>query len=193
MVILQGLKESYESYHGVTYSEKALKAAVELSNRYIQDRFLPDKAIDLMDEAGSKLNLTIEDGQVENMKERLAQIYKEKEKALKEEAYEKAAVLRDEEEKLEKSLQAGENAVKPTVNVEDIQNIIEQKTGIPVGKLQEDEQERMVNLQEELMKKVIGQEEAVKKVSKAVRRSRAGLKSKNVQPDLSFCWSNRCR
>lgn len=107
LVILRGLKESYESYHGVTYSEEALKAAVELSNRYIQDRFLPDKAIDLMDEAGSKLNLTIEDGQVENMKERLAQIYKEKEMALKEEAYEKAAVLRDEEEKLEKSLQAG--------------------------------------------------------------------------------------
>ncbi len=131
-----------------------------------------------MDEAGSKLNLTIEDGQVENMKERLAQIYKEKEMALKEEAYEKAAVLRDEEEKLEKSLQAGEDAIKPTVTIEDIQNIIEQKTGIPVGKLQEDEQERMIHLQAELMKKVIGQEEAVKKVSKAVRRSRAGLKSK---------------
>lgn len=83
-------------------------------------------------------------------------------------------------------MQAGENAIKPTVTVEDIQNIIEQKTGIPVGKLQEDEQERMVHLQEELMKKVIGQEEAVKKVSKAVRRSRAGLKSKNVLPVLSF-------
>lgn len=187
LVILQGLKDSYESYHGVTYSEEALKAAVELSNRYIQDRFLPDKAIDLMDEAGSKLNLTIEDGQVENMKERLAQIYKEKEMALKEEAYEKAAVLRDEEERLEKSLQAGENTIKPTVSVEDIQKIIEQKTGIPVGKLQEDEQGRMVHLQDELMKKVIGQEEAVKKVSKAVRRSRAGLKSKN-RPTGSFLF-----
>ncbi|MES1040107.1 ATP-dependent Clp protease ATP-binding subunit [Peribacillus simplex] len=187
LVILRGLKDSYESYHGVTYSEEALKAAVELSNRYIQDRFLPDKAIDLMDEAGSKLNLTIEDGQVENMKERLAEIYKEKEMALKEEAYEKAAVLRDEEEKLEKSLRAGEDAIKPTVTIEDIQNIIEQKTGIPVGKLQEDEQERMVHLQAELMKKVIGQEEAVKKVSKAVRRSRAGLKSKN-RPTGSFLF-----
>ena len=187
LVILHGLKDSYESYHGVTYSEEALKAAVELSNRYIQDRFLPDKAIDLMDEAGSKLNLNIEDGQVENMKERLVQIYKEKEMALKEEAYEKAALLRDEEEKLEKSLQAGEDAIKPTVTLEDIQNIIEQKTGIPVGKLQEDEQERMVHLQEELMKKVIGQQEAVKKVSKAVRRSRAGLKSKN-RPTGSFLF-----
>ncbi|TVX83848.1 ATP-dependent Clp protease ATP-binding subunit [Peribacillus simplex] len=187
LVILQGLKESYEAYHGVTYSEEALKAAVELSNRYIQDRFLPDKAIDLMDEAGSKLNLTIEDGQEEDMKERLAQIYKEKELALKEEAYEKAAVLRDEEEKLEKSLQSGENSVKPIVTVEDIQVIIEQKTGIPVGKLQEDEQERMIHLQAELMKKVIGQEEAVKKVAKAVRRSRAGLKSKN-RPTGSFLF-----
>ncbi|CAH0154191.1 ATP-dependent Clp protease ATP-binding subunit ClpE [Peribacillus sp. Bi96] len=187
LVILQGLKESYEAYHGVSYSEEALKAAVELSNRYIQDRFLPDKAIDLMDEAGSKLNLTIEDGQEEDMKERLAQIYKEKELALKEEAYEKAAVLRDEEEKLEKSLQAGENSVKPIVTVEDIQVIIEQKTGIPVGKLQEDEQERMIHLQAELMKKVIGQKEAVKKVAKAVRRSRAGLKSKK-RPTGSFLF-----
>ncbi|MGE7760204.1 ATP-dependent Clp protease ATP-binding subunit [Peribacillus sp. NPDC097895] len=187
LVILQGLKESYEAYHGVTYSEEALKAAVELSNRYIQDRFLPDKAIDLMDESGSKLNLTIEDGQEEDMKERLAQIYKEKERALKEEAYEKAAVLRDEEVKLEKSLQAGENSVKPIVTVEDIQVIIEQKTGIPVGKLQEDEQERMIHLQAELMKKIIGQEEAVKKVAKAVRRSRAGLKSKN-RPTGSFLF-----
>jgi ATP-dependent Clp protease ATP-binding subunit ClpE len=140
-----------------------------------------------MDEAGSKLNLTIEDGQEEVMKERLANIYKEKEQALNEEDYEKAAVLRDEEEKLEKSLQAGVNSVKPNVTVEDIQKIIEQKTGIPVGKLQEDEQERMLHLQDELMKKVIGQEEAVRKVAKAVRRSRAGLKSKN-RPTGSFLF-----
>lgn len=131
--------------------------------------------------------MTIEDGQEEAMKERLANIYKEKEQALNEEDYEKAAVLRDEEEKLEKSLQAGVNSVKPNVTVEDIQKIIEQKTGIPVGKLQEDEQERMLHLQDELMKKVIGQEEAVRKVAKAVRRSRAGLKSKN-RPTGSFLF-----
>lgn len=187
LVILKGLKESYEAYHGVTYSEESLKAAVELSNRYIQDRFLPDKAIDLMDEAGSKLNLTIEDGQEEDLKERLAQIYKEKERALKEEAYEKAATLRDEEEKLETLLQSGSNSVKPIVTIENIQSIIEQKTGIPVGKLQEDEQEKMVHLQAQLMNKVIGQEEAVRKVAKAVRRSRAGLKSKN-RPTGSFLF-----
>lgn len=187
LIILQGLKESYETFHGVTYSDVALKAAVELSHRYIQDRFLPDKAIDLMDEAGSKLNLTIEDAQEHVIKERLAQIYKEKEKALKEEAYETAAELRDEEEKLEKSLQSGVNVVKPNVSIEDIHRIIEQKTGIPVGKLQENEQEKMIHLQKDLMKKVIGQEEAVKKVAKAVRRSRAGLKSKN-RPTGSFLF-----
>lgn len=186
--ILKGLKERYESYHAVKYSEEALIAAVELSHRYIQDRFLPDKAIDLMDEAGSKLNLTIETVGEDSIKERLAQIYKDKERALKEEAYEKAAQLRDEEEKLEKMLKQGESsAEKPVVTVEHIQKIIEQKTGIPVGKLQEDEAVRMNKLQEELSKKVIGQKEAVQKVAKAIRRSRAGLKAKN-RPIGSFLF-----
>ncbi|WP_409302596.1 AAA family ATPase [Peribacillus sp. SCS-155] len=185
--ILHGLKERYESFHEVHYSDEALEAAVELSHRYIQDRFLPDKAIDLMDEAGSKLNLTIEGGQEESINERLAQIHKEKEEALKQEAYETAAKLRDEEEKLEKMLKSDSVSGKPTVSVEHIQEIIEQKTGIPVGKLQEDEQARMLHLQEELSKKVIGQEEAVRKVAKAIRRSRAGLKSK-TRPIGSFLF-----
>ena len=187
VAILQGLQEHYEKFHGVTYSSEAIQAAVDLSHRYIQDRFLPDKAIDLIDEAGSKLNLMIDAVEEESAKARLTQIYKEKEQALKEEAYEKAAKLRDEEEKLEKMLQAGTQTEKPTVMVEDIQKIIEQKTGIPVGKLQENEQEKMLHLQEELSKKVIGQAEAVKKVAKAVRRSRAGLKSKN-RPIGSFLF-----
>ncbi|MEK3797233.1 ATP-dependent Clp protease ATP-binding subunit [Peribacillus sp. FSL H8-0477] len=187
LTILEGLKPHYEAYHSVTYSDDVLKAAVELSHRYIQDRHLPDKAIDLLDEAGAKLNLTIETGQEEDVKNRLTEIYKEKERALKEENYEQAAVLRDEEEKLENILKDGTQAATPSVSVSDIQKIIEQKTGIPVGKLQEDEQKRMVHLQEELMKKVIGQEEAVKKVAKAVRRSRAGLKSKN-RPIGSFLF-----
>ncbi|PLR85142.1 ATP-dependent Clp protease ATP-binding subunit [Bacillus canaveralius] len=187
LAILHGLKESYETYHEVTYSDEALKAAVELSHRYIQDRFLPDKAIDLMDEAGSKLNLTIEGGNEDHVRERLAQIHQEKEEALNEEAYEKAAALRDEEANLEKLLQTGLNTERLIVSVEDIQSIIEEKTGIPVGKLQEDEQIRMVHLQEGISKKVIGQEEAVKKVSKAIRRSRAGLKSKN-RPIGSFLF-----
>ena len=133
------------------------------------------------------MNLSIEAVEEENAKARLAQIYKEKEQALKEEAYEKAATLRDEEEKLEKMLQNGGNAEKPMVTVEEIQKIIEQKTGIPVGKLQENEQEKMFHLQGALAKKVIGQAEAVKKVAKAVRRSRAGLKSKN-RPIGSFLF-----
>ncbi|MBM7691224.1 ATP-dependent Clp protease ATP-binding subunit ClpE [Peribacillus deserti] len=185
--ILEGLKERYESYHQVSYSNQALTAAVELSHRYIQDRFLPDKAIDLVDEAGSKLNLTIDGGQEVDIKERLAQIHNDKEKALKEEAYETAAKLRDEEEELENMLKNGGAASKLEVTVEHIQALIEQKTGIPVGKLQEDEQVRMNRLQEELSKKVIGQEEAVKKVAKAIRRSRAGLKSK-TRPIGSFLF-----
>ncbi|MFJ5624069.1 ATP-dependent Clp protease ATP-binding subunit [Peribacillus loiseleuriae] len=186
VTILQGLKSNYENYHEVEYSEAALKAAVTLSHRYIQDRFLPDKAIDLMDEAGSKLNLKIEARDQENIQARLAQIFQEKEQALKEENYEDAAKLRDEGEKLGKLLQK-ENPERPIVTVEDIQAIIEQKTGIPVGKLQEDEQQKMLHLQEELAKKVIGQEEAVKKVAKAIRRSRAGLKSK-TRPIGSFLF-----
>jgi ATP-dependent Clp protease ATP-binding subunit ClpE len=187
LAILNGLKERYEKFHEVTYSDEALKAAVELSHRYIQDRFLPDKAIDLMDEAGSKLNLTIESGQEEGINERLAQIHEEKEIALKEEAYETAAKLRDEEEKLEKMLKSDSESGNLTVTVEHIQAIIEQKTGIPVGKLQEDEQAKMLHLQEELSKKVIGQQEAVRKVAKAIRRSRAGLKSK-TRPIGSFLF-----
>ncbi|WP_148629759.1 ATP-dependent Clp protease ATP-binding subunit [Bacillus sp. E214] len=184
--ILKGLRERYESYHSVEFSDEVIEAAVELSHRYIQDRFLPDKAIDLMDEAGSKLNLTIENQGEESVKERLAQIHKEKEQALKTEAYEQAAKLRDEEEKLENMLKTG-TGEKPKVTVEDIQKIIEQKTGIPVGKLQEDEAVRMNKLQEELKNKVIGQDEAVQKVAKAVRRSRAGLKAKN-RPIGSFLF-----
>ena len=186
LCILNGLKERYESYHNVEYKEDALTAAVELSHRYIQDRFLPDKAIDLMDEAGSRLNLTIEGVEEESVQKRLSEIHKEKEAALRNEAYEQAAKLRDEEEKLEKMLQEG-TTEKPVVTVEHIQNIIEEKTGIPVGKLQEDEAKRMNNLEAELKKKVIGQNEAVEKVSKAVRRSRAGLKAKN-RPIGSFLF-----
>ena len=139
-----------------------------------------------MDEAGSRLNLTIEGVEEETAQKRLAEIHKEKEEALRNEAYEQAAKLRDEEEKLEKMLQDG-TGEKPVVTVDHIQSIIEEKTGIPVGKLQEDEAKRMNNLEAELKKKVIGQKEAVEKVAKAVRRSRAGLKAKN-RPIGSFLF-----
>ncbi|MED3655301.1 ATP-dependent Clp protease ATP-binding subunit [Heyndrickxia sporothermodurans] len=186
--ILNGLKEKYENYHQVKYSDEAINACVNLSHRYIQDRYLPDKAIDLMDEAGSKLNLTFGTTDRADIKQRLVEIESEKQKALEKEDYETAAKLRDEEEKLEKTLNANDQTNHSAiVDVSLIQEIIEQKTGIPVGKLQEDEQQKMKNIEENLAKKVIGQEEAVKKIAKAIRRSRAGLKSKN-RPIGSFLF-----
>ncbi|USK35353.1 AAA family ATPase [Bacillus sp. F19] len=179
--ILKGIQDKYEKYHEVTYSEEAIKATVTLSNRYIQDRYLPDKAIDLLDEAGSKKNLQAGSG--EDISEQLAEIARKKAQATKEENYELAAKLRDEELKLEKM----QTPVKAVVDLADIQAIIEKKTGIPVGKLQEDEQAQMKNLEKKLSGKVIGQEEAVKKVAKAIRRSRAGLKSKE-RPIGSFLF-----
>ncbi|MEH7177371.1 ATP-dependent Clp protease ATP-binding subunit [Neobacillus vireti] len=185
--ILTGIKNKYEDYHEVTYSEAAIKACVQLSHRYIQDRFLPDKAIDLLDEAGSKLNLTSDGNSVEQVKNRLKEITIQKDSALKAENYELAAALRDEETELEKSLNESSETNRPVVDISHIQEIIEQKTGIPVGKLQEDEQHKLKHLEENLAKKVIGQKKAVEKVAKAIRRSRAGLKPKN-RPIGSFLF-----
>lgn len=185
--ILEGIKDKYEKYHGVTFSNEAINACVTLSSRYIQDRHLPDKAIDLLDEAGSKANLELDTVNEEDAAERLKAIDAEKTKALHEENYELAAKLRDEEAALEKQLAHETPASSPEIGAEHIQAIIEQKTGIPVGKLQADEQVKMKELEEHLHQRVIGQEKAVKKVAKAVRRSRAGLKSKN-RPVGSFLF-----
>ncbi|ATH95297.1 Clp protease ClpX [Bacillus glycinifermentans] len=185
--ILNGLKEKYEAYHGVSYTDEAVKACVVLSSRYIQDRHLPDKAIDLLDEAGSKANLEIDTVSGEAASKRLKEIEAEKAKALQEEHYELAAKLRDEEEALHNALENQTEEKQATVGAEDIQAIIEQKTGIPVGKLQQDDQKKMKELEANLASRVIGQQEAVKKVAKAVRRSRAGLKSKN-RPVGSFLF-----
>lgn len=185
ITILNGIKDKYEAYHGISYSDDAVKACVELSHRYIQDRHLPDKAIDLLDEAGSKANLLLDTEESTNIPERLKTIAIEKEKALKEENYELAAKLRDEEEALHGSTE--HPSEKPVVDVAAIQAIIGQKTGIPVGKLQGNEQQKMKDLEEKLSKRVIGQKAAVQKVAKAVRRSRAGLKSKE-RPTGSFLF-----
>jgi ATP-dependent Clp protease ATP-binding subunit ClpE len=176
--ILKGLRDKYESYHGVTLSDETLEACVKLSHRYIQDRFLPDKAIDLMDEAGSKMNLRSESKDMSALQKELIEIKAKKEKATMEERYEEAAKLRDKEAEVEKQLQHG-TAQKSIVEPELIQSIIESKTGIPVGKLQSDDRKRMKELETNLSNKVIGQSEAVKKVAKAIRRSRAGLKAKH--------------
>ncbi|MGG3842915.1 AAA family ATPase [Anoxybacillus kestanbolensis] len=185
--ILKGIQPKYEQFHQVKYTDEAIHACVTLSHRYIQDRFLPDKAIDLLDEAGSKVSLQATPTNKEAVEQRLEQIRKEKEKAAQEENYELAAKLRTEELKLEKQLQQNGQAEQPVVDVIHIQQIIEEKTGIPVGKLQADEHAKMKHLEENLAKKVIGQEEAVKKIAKAIRRSRAGLKAKN-RPIGSFLF-----
>ncbi|MEH7380663.1 AAA family ATPase [Bacillus sp. JJ1533] len=185
--ILEGIKGKYEEFHGVKYTDEAIHACVTLSHRYIQDRFLPDKAIDLLDEAGSKMNLVSGGVDPKDVEEELAKIATEKEKAASEENYELAAKLRHQEILLEKQLNNPENKEEHLVDVANIQQIIEKKTGIPVGKLQENEQQKMKYLAENLAKKVIGQEEAVSKVAKAVRRSRAGLKAKN-RPIGSFLF-----
>ncbi|MBO0587961.1 ATP-dependent Clp protease ATP-binding subunit [Sporosarcina sp. E16_8] len=190
--ILNGIKGRYENFHEVRYTDEAVQAFVTLSQRYIQDRFLPDKAIDLMDEVGSRLNLihVTPNSDSESLGVRLGEIIQEKEQAAEMEDYEKAANLRYEEIQLRKQLEEAKQngeAEKIEVSVADIELIVEEKTGIPVTKLQAAEQVKMKGLQENLSKKVIGQEEAVDKVAKAIRRSRAGLKSKD-RPIGSFLF-----
>lgn len=187
LTILNGLKAKYEDFHEVVYSPEALTAAVELSARYIQDRHLPDKAIDLMDEVGSKYNLSIEKLDENTVSERVARLEEEKNYALQMEDYEKAAKVRDEITRLEENKTSNSFSERPVIQASDIQAIIEEKTGIPVGRLQEDEKSKMKNLESNLTGKVIGQEDAVKKVAKAIRRSRVGLKAKN-RPIGSFLF-----
>lgn len=187
LIILNGLKDKYEEFHEVVYSPEALKAAVELSTRYIQDRHLPDKAIDLIDEVGSKYNLAIEKLDENTISERVARLEAEKNQALQMEDYEKAAKVRDEISRLEENKTNNNFSERPVIQASDIQAIIEEKTGIPVGRLQENEQSKMKNLESNLSGKVIGQADAVKKVAKAIRRSRVGLKAKN-RPIGSFLF-----
>ncbi|KGA96689.1 ATP-dependent Clp protease ATP-binding protein [Alkalihalobacillus alcalophilus ATCC 27647 = CGMCC 1.3604] len=185
--ILKGIRSKYEDYHQVAYSDEALAACVNLSARYIQDRFLPDKAIDLLDEAGSKQNLKAGMTSQDDINKRLKEVATKKEQALQQEDYETAAKLRDEEASLEKKLESNHKQNRPTVDVRDIELIIEKKTGIPVGKIQKNETTKMKNLAPRLAEKVIGQVEAVEKVAKAIRRSRAGLKAKH-RPIGSFLF-----
>ncbi|HLR40302.1 MAG TPA: ATP-dependent Clp protease ATP-binding subunit, partial [Virgibacillus sp.] len=186
--ILNGIKDRYENFHEVRYSDETVRAFVTLSQRYIQDRFLPDKAIDLMDEVGSRLNLENAENDTDSIQKRLDQVIQEKQQAAEKEDYEQAANLRYQEIQLQKQLDKANDEEKVIdVAVSDIQLIVEEKTGIPVTKLQTDEQEKMQNIGENLGAKVIGQEEAVDKVAKAIRRSRAGLKS-HYRPIGSFLF-----
>ncbi len=185
ILILQGLRDRYEAHHRVKITDEAIQAAANLSDRYIADRFLPDKAIDLIDEAASKVRLktTITPPNLKDLEDEVLQIQKEKEAAIGNEEFEKAAQLRDKEQQLRSKLEAEKNAwknqqgrVEPMVTEEDIAEVISSWTGIPLTKLQEAESERLLRLEEILHQRVIGQDEAIDAVSRAVRRARAGLK-----------------
>lgn len=194
--ILNGIRDKYEAHHNVKISEEAIKAAVNLSVRYINDRFLPDKAIDLMDEAASRVKMktyTIPDS-LKKLEDKIAELDKEKEEAIRVQDFEKAATLRDEENKKKEELSKekekwnnknSKNVV--TLTEEDIADVVANWTGIPVKKISQDENERLKNLETELHKRVIGQNEAVEAVAKAIRRGRLGLKDPN-RPIGSFLF-----
>ena len=194
--ILNGLRDKYEAHHNVKITEGAMKAAVELSIRYINDRFLPDKAIDLMDEAASRVKMrtyTMPDS-IKEIEEKIATLDREKEEAIRVQDFEKAATLRDKEneekEILEKEKKKWQNKnSKNVMNLteEDIADVIASWTGIPVNKITQDENEKLKHLEEALHKRVIGQNEAVEAVSKAIRRGRVGLKDPN-RPIGSFLF-----
>ena len=188
ITILRGIQKRYEDYHHVKYSDEAILAAANLSNRYIQDRFLPDKAIDLLDEAGSKKNLTLKFVDPEDIKKRIEQAESQKNDAMQREDFEKAAHFRDQIAKL-RELQNHEitDTEMPNITEKDIEAIVEEKTHIPVGDLKEKEQTQLINLAEDLKNHVIGQDEAIDKISKAVRRSRVGLGKPN-RPIGSFLF-----
>lgn len=175
--ILNGIKGRYEKYHHVKYSDDAIKAAVYLSNRYIQDRFLPDKAIDLIDEAGSKLNIKSDVKSPDDLKEELSKCESEKKDALQKEDYEKAAFYRDKIEELNYKLKDFDESdnTYPTVSSKDIEGIIESITKIPVGQLQEQEQDNLKDLDKKLAGSVIGQNQAIEKVARAIKRNRIGF------------------
>ena len=182
--ILRGLRDRYEAFHKAKITDEALKAAVSLSNRYITDRFLPDKAIDVVDEAASKVRMKVFSAapDVKALEDRLNTVKKEKEAAVTSQDFEKAAKLRDEEKSLlkeigdKKSVAKEKSDQKLIVTEEDIATVVAQWTGIPVAKIAEEESETLLHLEEELHKRVVGQDEAVTAVAKAVRRARAGLK-----------------
>ena len=182
--ILRGLRDRYEAFHKAKITDEALKAAVTLSSRYITDRFLPDKAIDVVDEAASKVRMKVFSAapDVKALEDRLNTVKKEKEAAVTSQDFEKAAKLRDEEQALvkeiddKKTVAKEESDQKLIVTEEDIASVVAQWTGIPVTKIAEEESETLLHLEDELHKRVIGQDDAVTAVAKAVRRARAGLK-----------------
>ena len=182
--ILKGLREKYEQHHKLHITDEALKAAVELSTRYINDRFLPDKAIDLMDEAASRVRMEQEEPseELKSLEEKINALSKDKDAAINAQDFEKAAQLRDiekdykEQVEIERDKRRKNNQEHRDVNAEDIAAVVSGWTGIPVTRLTEDEGQRLLHMEDILHKRVVGQDEAVKAVARAIRRGRVGLK-----------------
>jgi ATP-dependent Clp protease ATP-binding subunit ClpC len=194
--ILKGLRDRYEQHHKVQITDEALRAAGELADRYISDRFLPDKAIDLIDEAASRMRIKSMTSPPANreLEDEIETTRREKEAAIEAQEFEKAAALRDKERKLthrkrefEEEWEAGESGERPSIGEEEIADIVSMWTGIPVFKLTEAETQKLMRMEEELHKRVIGQHPAVEVISKAIRRSRAGLKDPK-RPTGSFIF-----
>ena len=188
--ILNGIKDRYQDYHHVKYTDDAIQAAAQLSDRYIQDRFLPDKAIDLMDEAGSRKNLTLKSSDPNAIENDIHTAEAHKQQAVENQDYEKAAYYRDQVTQLNKAKKEAEQKHAEgiaTVTREDMQTIIQEMTGIPVGDLEKQEQNQLRDLDKTLEKRIIGQNQAVDKVARAIRRNRIGL-NKNNRPIGSFLF-----
>jgi ATP-dependent Clp protease ATP-binding subunit ClpC len=195
--ILKGLRSHYEDHHRVIIPDEALEQAAKLSDRYITDRFLPDKAIDVIDEAGSRARIAsqVPPPEVEELKEELSEIAKRKEAAIGDQDFERAAELRDEERELGQSIRERQAAweeerkkFRPEISNEEIGFIVSRWTGIPVTRIRQTESERLVNMEEELHKRIVGQHDAIEAISRAIRRSRAGLKDPR-RPIGSFIFS----
>ncbi len=188
ITILHGIQPKYQDYHHVKYTDEAITAAAKLSNRYIQDRFLPDKAIDLLDEAGSKMNLTLNFVDPKDIDKRLIEAENLKAQATRDEDFEKAAYFRDQIAKYkEMQKQTISDQDMPVITEKHIEAIVEQKTNIPVGDLKEKEQSQLLSLADDLKSHVIGQDAAVDKIAKAIRRNRVGLGAPN-RPIGSFLF-----
>jgi ATP-dependent Clp protease ATP-binding subunit ClpC len=194
--ILKGLRDRYEQHHKVQISDEALEAAAELADRYISDRFLPDKAIDLIDEAASRMRIKSMSSPpvYRELEEEISETRRQKEAAIEAQEFEKAANLRDQERQLtnkkrelEEQWQSGESGERPTIGEEEIADIVSMWTGIPVFKLTEAETQKLMRMEDELHKRVIGQHAAIETISKAIRRSRAGLKDPK-RPTGSFIF-----
>jgi ATP-dependent Clp protease ATP-binding subunit ClpC len=194
--ILQGLRDKYEAHHKVKITDEALEAAAELSSRYINDRFLPDKAIDLIDEAASKIrvNAYVQPSELKSLEEKLEELQQEKEEAINTQNYEKAASIRDQERKIKEDISNNKmkwekerHSSNMVVGYDEIADIVSDWTGVPVSRMTTEESERLLNLENLLHQKVIGQDQAVDAVANAVRRARVGLKDPN-KPIGSFIF-----